>query len=319
MYTHLIDIGTEAMRTKFPNIAVFENNNDTRKYQVHEIPEPTVIQSIAGGHLQKMKKQKEYASVITLDKARRGEVMKYLLHRSNTFEEEFEDNDVVDRIISELIEHGLGSRILTNKLIQKNLVGLPVSEESDWSRDYKKKIVNALKTDLSNVIIPEDDNTEKFEFIAPINIRHRDEDDVDDSDSEDDDDEDKDYDEWKRNRKDAHPVDALENGYPLDFYTIRNLRRHIGRTFEDRDVPIRNKNKTEQYKKFKISGVYLYRHDKSTFFFEYHDVNDFIDKSPEVSSKVFKGREFTQCIEFGKDPFQFDDDFQFDSDILVAL
>ena len=107
---------------------------------------------------------------------------------------------MVDRVISELIEHGLGSRILTNKLIQKNLVGLPVSEESDWSRDYKKKIVNALKTDLSNVIIPEDDNTEKFEFIAPINIRHRDEEDVDGSDSEDDDDEDsdaedKDYDE----------------------------------------------------------------------------------------------------------------------------
>ena len=65
--------------------------------------------------------------------------------------------------------------------------------------------------------------------------------------------------------------------------------------------------------------MYLYRHDKSTFFFEYHDVNDFIDKSPEVSSKVFKGREFTQCIEFGKHPFQFDDDFQFDSDLLVAL
>ena len=69
-----------------------------------------------------------------------------------------------------LIYTGVGDRINAATLRQKDLQNVPASEADDWSRQKKKRIVDALRTDLSK-ILPKVPQTITCQHVDPISVR----------------------------------------------------------------------------------------------------------------------------------------------------
>ena len=315
MLGYLMDMGLDSVAATFPTIPAFSSNNNTKLYEDFEMPLPDKVKSISLQHLAKLKKDKAISLMVKLDAEPRGRVMIHLLTTKGGFSE-----DEATSITNELISHGVGDRINTATLKQKDLQNLPISGTNDWSRQQKRRICESLRADLAR-LLPKVPTTITYRHSDPVSLREAETEEGNDDEDDDgnqilwyDDDGDNDEDDndsldipdengvserLKMEFHDSAPVDALTNAYPLDHGEIRRHLRYVGKTFDDTEVVVkRRKGKdvaVEKKMKYQISNVCIYKNDPTTFFFEYFDCEKHQKRPNEL-----RHLQYTEVIEFGR-------------------